>query len=122
MIVGDVTMGRRVMAGLILATVAGAPAVAQGGLLWQRSVGGSAGAFDQAASVVVDSRGDAVAAGSTRNTGSGDDFTVAKWDRNGTLLWKRAIGGSAGGNDVASAVAADAQGNVIAVGRTENTG
>jgi len=59
--------------------------------------------------VAVDNQGNVVAAGST----------VAKFDRNGTLLWVQNLNASGG---VANSVAVDNQGNVIAAGSTQNTG
>ena len=40
------------------------------------------------------------AAGDTVNTGTGDDFTVAKFDRDGTLLWQQTLNGTANGGEV----------------------
>ena len=56
-------------------------AAAQGTLLWQQNLNGTANGNDQARSVAVDNRGKVVAAGSTVNIGTGTDFTVAKFDR-----------------------------------------
>jgi uncharacterized delta-60 repeat protein len=93
-----------------------------GTLLWQQNLNGTANGSDGAGSVAVDHHGNVVAAGSTQNTGTSFDFTVAKFDPNGTLLWQQNLNGTANGSDFAGSVAVDHHGNVVAAGRTENTG
>ena len=97
-------------------------ALAQGTLLWQQTLNGTANFFDVALSVAVDNQGNVLAAGYTDNTGTGRDFTVAKFARDGTLLWEQALNGSANDADEAYSVAVDNQGNVLAAGYTRNTG
>src|SRR5207248_34762 len=88
-----------------------------GGLLWQRSLNGTANATDSAQAVAVDGQGNVVAAGFSENTGTGFDFTVAKFRAaDGALLWKGTLNGSANGFDQAQSVAVDPQGNVVAAG------
>src|SRR5439155_56118 len=83
----------------------------------------NANVVDEALSVAVDNQGNVVAAGCTENTGTFYDFTVAKFDRDGTLLWQQNVNGTAANsNDEALSVAVDNQGNVVAAGFTENTG
>ena len=72
--------------------------------------------------MAVDNQGNALAAGRTLNTGAGDDFTVAKFAEDGTLLWQQNLNGTANGFDFARSVAVDNQGNVLAAGATVNTG
>src|SRR5262249_56248585 len=79
----------------------------QGTLLWHQILNGSANGFDQAFSVTVDNLGNVVAAGYSTNTGTGTDFTVAKFDSNGTLLWQQNLNGTANSSDRAFSVAAD---------------
>jgi uncharacterized delta-60 repeat protein len=99
------------------------PHTAAGALLWLQNVDGTTfNGFDMARSVVVDKQGNVVAAGSTENTVTSSDFTVAKFDRAGTLLWRQNLNGTANGSDIAKAVAVDKQGNVVAAGETLNTG
>src|SRR5437016_321508 len=84
---------------------------------WQTNVKGTANDNDEARAVAVDSAGNVVAAGFTRNTGTGQDFTVIKFSRlNGAELWRRAINGTANDGDAAFAVAVDGAGDVVAVG------
>jgi uncharacterized delta-60 repeat protein len=92
-----------------------------GALLWQQSLHGThANGRSVAVSAALDNEGNVVAAGYTENTGTGLDFTVAKFDRDGTLVWQRTLAGN--GSDEALSVAADNQGNVVAAGFLENTG
>jgi len=96
---------------------------ARGTLLWQQTFNGTANVFGEAQSVAVDNQGTVVAAGSTVNTGTFRDFTVAKFDRDGTLLWQQSLSGTAANSDdQALSVAVDKQGNVVAAGLTQNTG
>jgi uncharacterized delta-60 repeat protein len=102
--------------------VAAGPDAGRGTLLWQQNLNGTANGLDAARSVAVDKQGNVVAAGSTENTGTFADFAVAKFDRDGTLLWQQNLNGTANGFDEAFSVAVDNQGNVVAAGSTENTG
>src|SRR5436189_284219 len=95
--------------------VAARPLPAQGTLLWQQTLIGTANGFGQAFSVAVDNRGDVVAVGTS-------DRTVAKFARDGTLLWQQNLNGTAANSsDQALSVAVDNQGNVLAAGFTQNT-
>lgn len=70
-----------------------------------------------ASAVVLDHAGNILAAGATGNPGSGDHFTVAKFDgATGVELWRRVVDGSTVSNDAANAVAVDGAGNVVAAG------
>jgi outer membrane protein assembly factor BamB len=91
---------------------------------WRRVVNGSANGPDQALAVTVDGMGNVVAVGSTRNTDTGDDFTVIKFDgATGDELWRTLVVGTLpNGADAAFAVAVDGEENVVAAGRTVNTG
>jgi outer membrane protein assembly factor BamB len=90
-------------------------------LIWQVNIDGTAKADDAAFAVGVDANGDVVAAGRTRNTGSGDDFTVVKFDAaSGGVLWRQTINGTANQEDWGRAVTVDANGDVIAGGYTTN--
>ncbi len=117
-------MQRRITITFITLTLLLGPrlGLAQGPLLWQQNLNGTANSFDDARSVAVDNRGNVLAAGRTVNTGTFDDFTVAKFDRNGHLLWQQNLNGTANGSDEARSVAVDNRGNVLAVGFTSNAG
>jgi len=90
-------------------------------LIWQANINGSANGDDAAFAVGVDANGDVVAVGRTRNTGTGDDFTIIKFDAaNGAALWRQTINGTASQEDWGRAIAVDAIGDVVAVGYTTN--
>ena len=94
-------------------------------LLWQRSLNGAANAFDQAFSVAVDEQGNAAVAGGSDSPNNGRTFgafSVAKFDRDGTVLWQQNLNGTATGQAVAFSVAVDNHGKVVAAGSTPNTG
>jgi hypothetical protein len=99
-----------------------------GAELWSQVIGGTLnGSDDQVRAVAADRNGDVVAAGFTQNTGTDYDFTVVKLaGAGGTLLWKRAIHGtavpSADKFENALAVAVDTAGNIVAAGTTQNIG
>lgn len=88
---------------------------ADGTLRWVRTLEGTANSVDVALSVAVDSRGAVIAGGRLNNVGTYDDFTVAKWDADGTALWKRSLDGTQGYDEVA-AVTVDSRDNVVAAG------
>ena len=87
-----------------------------GTLLWQQTLNGTANGGDEASSMAVDKDGNVLAAGFTRNTGTGDDFTVVKFARDGTVLWQQTLNGTANAGDSALSVAVDKDGNVLAAG------
>ena len=94
-----------------------------GAELWRETINGDANGDDWAGTVLVDLMGDMVAAGATQNRLTGTDFTVVRFDgASGKERWRKVINGTANGVDAAFAIATDASGNVIAVGRTQNTG
>ena len=57
-----------------------------------------------------------------QTTGTSLDFTVAKFDRAGSLLWQQKLNGTANGDDQALSVGVDNHGNVVAAGATRNSG
>lgn len=86
-------------------------------LAWQVNVNGPANDDDKAWAVTVDRTGDVVAGGSTRIAGQHADFTVVRLDgRSGRELWRRAIKGPAQADGLATAIAMDRDGNVVAAG------
>ena len=97
---------------------------ANGVVVWARSLGVAASA-DHGNALALDGAGNVIVAGqSTFPSFSGVALTnhgriyVAKYDNNGTALWARKVGASgvSGQFDAATAVAADAAGNVYLAG------
>jgi hypothetical protein len=96
-----------------------------GAVLWQQSLNGTANGSDVAFSVALDEQGNAAVAGGSDSQNNGTTyaaFTVAKFDRDGTVLWVQTLNGTANGQAVAFSVAVDNHGNVVAAGSTPNTG
>jgi hypothetical protein len=100
-------------------------AAADGGLAWPGivEIDGSAHGDDAATAVAVDAAGNVVAAGYLATTGGARDLAVVKLDGgDGHELWRRVIAGAfAGGDDEASAVAIDGNGDVLVAGFTQET-
>jgi hypothetical protein len=88
---------------------------------WRVNVNGSANGSDFARAVAMTKAGDVVAGGFTMNSGSGYDFTVAKFSAiDGTELWRTIIDGTGSDQssevESASEVIVDAGDNVLAAG------
>jgi len=88
--------------------------------IWQRQIDGSASGEDGFFAVALDANGDVVAAGQIHNAFDLDVFVVKFSGVDGTELWRRQIdGGGAHQDDLATSVAIDSQGNVVAAGVLE---
>ena len=72
--------------------------------------------WDEAMAVAVDSEGNVIVTGRSRNGGNFDYYTI-KYDKDGNQLWSKSFNG--GGDDQAMAVAVDSEGNVIVTGRSQ---
>lgn len=90
-----------------------------GGLLWQRSVGGSPS--DSGRQVSVDGAGNVYICGLTSSAGAGgDDLLLAKYNTSGTLLWQQVLGGA--GADAAIDLAVTTAGDIYLTGYTQPAG
>ena len=90
--------------------------------LWTKIVAGPGLSLDEGTDVVATAAGAVYVAGGVGGNGTGLDFTVIKYAKNGRQLWRRAIDGSAHDRDCANALALDAAGNVYAAGVMYITG
>src|SRR5262245_41551851 len=68
----------------LVATLAGL----YGTELWQRSTPGSAAAVDQLRAVTHDSANSVIVAGQVTSLGTNGDAVIAKYEADGTLLWR----------------------------------
>lgn len=84
---------------------------AGGALLWQREYDGAGSGLEYALGGALDAAGNAWVSGYTSTPANGQDATLLKYDAAGNLLFARTLDGAAHGNDQASEVALDAQGN-----------
>lgn len=97
-----------------------------GKVLWVRQAGGTGGGSGNGVSVGADGNvyvcgyfnGDTTFGDLTLKNAGFNDIFVARYDTNGELDWVRQIGGP--GDDAASAITADAQGNCYVVGGFED--
>lgn len=100
-----------------------------GKVLWVRQAGGGSGGGGSGNGIAIGADGYVYVCGyfngdidfgdlTLKNSGFNDMF-VARYDTNGELDWVRQIGGP--GDDVASAIAVDAQGNSYITGGFEDT-
>ncbi|OYU83388.1 MAG: hypothetical protein CFE24_11605 [Flavobacterium sp. BFFFF2] len=93
---------------------------ATGNTAWVRTINGtSVGSADAALGVVTDAAGNIYLAGYTHNKGTSSDYTVAKYDTAGTLIWS-ANYDFITETDRALAIALDATNNVYVTGRSDS--
>ncbi|MEJ2358347.1 MAG: SBBP repeat-containing protein [Deinococcales bacterium] len=91
-----------------------------GSQLWARQFGGTS--FDLASDVTIDGSGEITLVGRTQGvlpgqtSFGGDDLVLVKYDPDGSQLWARQFGGT--GNDYASGITTDADGNTTVFGYT----
>jgi hypothetical protein len=91
--------------------------------LWHTILNGPANSFDEAHAVAVDAAGDVVAAGLiSHSSAQVDSFVIKLAGASGAEQWRAVLTGTAEGDDQASAVTIDAAGDVVAAGKTSNTG
>ena len=95
-----------------------------GSVLWRTELSGTDPATaDGAMTVVVDTGGNALVAGSLTGSTSGQNLAVIKLAAaTGAVLWQTAVDGSAGATDFGASLRLDGDGNVLAVGTTTNIG
>ena len=98
-----------------------------GAELWRQVLKGTGqSGSNEINAVSVDAASNVVAAGATGNSGTGQNFTVVKFDgASGVELWRQVLPGTAStvsSSDAAHAVSVDSAGNVVAAGATTNTG
>ncbi|MBI1748088.1 MAG: PQQ-binding-like beta-propeller repeat protein [Acidobacteria bacterium] len=91
--------------------------------LWRTEIDGTYPlSDDEAYAVAMDSQGNVIAAGRTRNVGTLYDFAVVKLEGGtGKVLWRKDIDGGERLSDWAGAVVIDREDNVIAAGVTWHT-
>jgi len=96
---------------------------ANGNPLWVNRYDGRGSSTDVAYATAVDDQGNVYVAGYSDRSDTGRDYTTAKYDANGNLLWVRRYNGSGNRDDEARAIAVDGQGNVYVTGYAwENLG
>jgi len=108
-----------VMASLVMVLTADASEPSPYQVSWIRQFGGTGQDSGQGAGVAVSALGDVFVTGETysslfaQNAGSADIY-LAKYDRDGTLIWGRQVGGSSA--DWSMDVTVDVAGDAFVVG------
>ncbi len=90
--------------------------------LWTNRYNGPANGNDTAFDVAVDGSGNIFVVGTSAGIGTGGDWVVLAYSSSGTPLWTNRYDGPASGDDVASAVAVDAGGNLYVTGESVGVG
>ncbi len=91
-----------------------------GDTLWTRSVSGTLfGSDEEANAVALDNTGNIIISGYTKNSGTGSDITILKYNTGGTLLWTAQYNGNANESDRSYDLTTDASGNIYVTGKTD---
>ena len=92
-----------------------------GNTLWVKTINGTAaGSSDSAEDVIVDNTGTYIyVAGYTHNKGTATDFTIAKYNQLGTLIWVNNYD-YASETDRALSIGLDTSGNVYVTGKSDS--
>jgi predicted Rdx family selenoprotein len=95
-------------------------AAANGALLWERRYSGPpSGRWQSGLAVAVDRHGNVVVTGYAGNPANDDYYTAKYAAADGALLWERRYDGPGNSDDMAGALALDANDNVVVTGRSE---
>ena len=89
-------------------------------LVWDERYDGPGGGDDTAVAVAVDSAGNVLVAGTVSNNGNPDIYVAKLAAANGDELWSVRDNGTGNGEDVGSALAVDAAGDVFVAGSSDN--
>ena len=87
--------------------------------LWTATFAGAAAGPDTASGVAVDPAGNILAVGRESTDLEGFNIWIQKYGPDGAPGWGQSFDGGAGGNDWANAVAFDAAGDAVVVGRVD---
>ncbi len=83
---------------------------------WVSTYNGPGNSEDVAVSLAIDGSGNVYVAGASIGSGTGSDFTVIKYNSDGTQSWVKRYNGAGNGGDAAISVKVDATGEVYAAG------
>jgi hypothetical protein len=90
-----------------------------GNIAWLKSYNGPGNYDDQAFAITVDNSDNIYVTGASTGSGTGYDYATVKYYPNGDTAWVRRYNGPGNSNDdVATAIAIDASGNVYVTGRS----
>ena len=94
----------------------------QGSLRWVARYDGPASGDEYAWALAVDHYGSVYVTGGSPGTGTLKDYATVKYDTNGNELWVERYNGPGNGEDAASALVVDRDGNVYVTGRSAGAG
>ncbi len=92
---------------------------AAGNVQWVARYDDPASSFDEANRVAVDATGNVYVAGYSSGSGTGDDFTIIRYDPSGVQQWARTYDGPANSTDRATHLTLDTQGNAYITGYSD---
>jgi len=84
--------------------------------VWSQTVDGPGSGDDGVSGLAIDGGGAILAVGHTTNEDGDSDVWIRKHNGDGAEVWTRTIAGEGEGDDAASAVAVDGDGNVVTIG------
>jgi uncharacterized delta-60 repeat protein len=93
-----------------------------GAPLWTNRYNGSGNYIDSAAAIAVDNSGDVIVTGSSFGAGTSFDYATIKYSGAGMPLWTNRYNGPANGDDVATSLAVEGNGNVCVTGYSRGNG
>jgi hypothetical protein len=96
-------------------------AAEDGALIWEQRYNSPTNRDDSSVALAIDGSGNIVVTGYSVNRFNGDYQTLKYAALDGSLLWERRYNGPANGDDIARAVAVDADGNVVVTGISRNS-
>jgi len=88
---------------------------------WVKTYNGPGNDWDEAYSITLDSSDNVYVTGVSTGSGTGNDFATIKYDSSGNLLWLVRFDGPAHGEDFATDIAIDTQGNVYVTGSSQDS-
>ncbi|UCE19283.1 MAG: T9SS type A sorting domain-containing protein [Gemmatimonadota bacterium] len=88
---------------------------------WVARYNGSGSGDDKASAIALDANDNVYVTGGSVGA-NGYDFTTMKYDASGVQQWVSRYDGTGGGEDMASAIALDATGNIYITGWSEDSG
>jgi hypothetical protein len=93
---------------------------ANGNEVWVARYNGPADRNDEANAIAVDDAGNVYVTGASAGIGTDFDYATIKYDGDGNELWLTRYNGPGNSNDLATALALDAAGNVYVTGQSWN--
>jgi uncharacterized delta-60 repeat protein len=90
--------------------------------LWVRRYSGPGTGDNHPYALAVDGQGNVCVTGTSRGSGTGDDYATVKYNPEGEELWVRRYNGTGNNYDSATAIAIDGQGNVYVTGASDGLG